>query len=227
MTHRGSALSSLSLALLLGVATPALGDSPELVSFDLWPEADRLQILILHYEVIAIDAHTHAGVRRERIGAGERVLWADSRGTVGLVVTNRRVLAATSGSTAWSQIRLGVHESPPLGAVLGHSVALVFTSRRAIGLVGNRGRLFSADFGANEVVIDGRVSEDLAVVVTDRRALGLSAASSGFSSLRLKAGEPVEAVAMRSGFATMFTPRRVLIFRAPTAAWEARSLRRW
>ncbi|MDH3518968.1 MAG: hypothetical protein OEM49_00800 [Myxococcales bacterium] len=214
--------SILALTLLLGVAGGAGGQilAPPLGEV---PLADVLEILQLERELIAVDGARGAQAS-VALHLGERVLWSGSRGRVGLVLTDQRILAVAVGSAAWQETRYQRSEQLAEDALLGDRVALIVTSSRAIGFDGGSGNLIELRFGPGETLVSARVGESVAVVVTDRRALGLSPSAGGFFESRLQARERVEQVSARANFVTVTTDRRVLIFRAPSGSWSERRL---
>ena len=156
-----------------------------------------------------------------RLNLTERVLWSGSRGTVGVVITNERLLAVTTGSAAWQEERYQRGEAPPADALLGDRVALATTPRRVIGFLGT-GNLVEYRLGPRESLRSVRVGENVGVVVTDRKAVGLSPSTGRFTETKLQLHERIESVDTRSTLATVTTNRRLLVFRAPTGAWSER-----
>jgi len=208
-------------ACLLGAALPAsaqlLRDPGEL------PLSDVLEIVQLERELVALDA-VSGGQTTLTLHLDETVLWIGSKGRVGVVLTDQRVLAVAVGSAAWQQARYRRSERPPGSALLGDRVALVATAVRAIGFDGGSGNLVEYELGPNENLVGLRVGENVAVVVTDRVALGLSPSAGGFFQSRLQPRESVARVDVRANLATITTDRRILIFRAPSASWSERQL---
>jgi hypothetical protein len=185
------------------------------------PLADTLEVLVLDRKLVAIDAR-HGGQREESLRLHEAVVWTGSRGDVGVVLTDERVLAVAGRSAAWQFEDFGREESAPERAVLGDRVALIVTSHRALGFNGGSGNLVESRLGIRENVIAQRAGENVAVVVTDRRALGLSPLVGGFFEAKILAAEKIESVTANANLATVTTNRRVLIFRATTGTWEER-----
>jgi len=189
------------------------------------PQLDSLQVLVRESEVIAIDGRLGGGPISERLETDERALIAEAHGRVGVVVTNRRILAVTSGNAMWMQTRLGVHEAFPSAVVIGERVALILTDDRAIGVAANgKHRFFAEDIGPNEGLLDFRVGENVAVVLTDRRLLGASGFQPGFIEQEVGVHERIESVSTLADFATVATHRRLLVFQAPTASWQEQRL---
>lgn len=187
------------------------------------PLEDLLQIVVLERELLAVDAES-GGDTRESLELGERVLWQGARGRVGVVLTDRRVLAVGTGSAAWQDARYRRRERPPSRAHLGDRVALVLLATRALGFNGGSGNLVERSLGPGEAILELGVSGNVAVVVTDRRALGLSPFAGGFFEAKLQLRERVEAVRATGNLATVTTSRRLLTFRAPSGSWGERNL---
>ena len=184
------------------------------------PLGDLIEIVVLDDELLAVDAEG-GGTSTIRRRLGERILWVATRGLLGVVLTDERVLAiGTRGS--WQAVEYERGESAPPGAHLGDRVALVMMRQRALGFLGTSNRFVESRLGPNEDLRALRVGANVAVVVTDREALGLSPDAGGFFPIRLQLKERIEDVVARHNLATVNTDRRVLVFRAPTGTWAER-----
>lgn len=214
---------ALTLRIAVSLALAALATPTAFADRDVSPLADLLQIVVRPRELLAIDAEG-GGQREERLERGESVLWHATRGRVGVVLTDRRVLAVATGSAAWQEERFRSAERRPADAALGDRVALVVTSQRAIGFDGGSGNLLTSSLGPREAVLEHAVAENVGVIVTDRRALGVSPFVGGFFEASIQPGERLEHLAATANQATVTTTRRLLIFRAPTGSWEERRL---
>lgn len=206
----------LLVAWLLLLGSTAAAQPPDEV-----PLADVLEILELDRELLAIDARG-GGQLELRLRLGERVAWKATRGRVGMVLTDQRVLAVAVGSGSWQDLGLQREEQVHGRALLGDRVGLLLTSRRAIGFDGGSRNLLETSLGLREQVHATAVGLNVAVVVTDRRALGLSPAVGGFFETPVLLGETIERVEAESNLATVTTSRRLLVFRTPTGSWEIR-----
>lgn len=189
--------------------------------FDEIPLADVLEVVVLDRTLVAIDARG-GGQTSERLDLDERVLWTGARGSVGVALTDERLLAVGASSGSWQEARYLRIEEPADRALLGERVALVTTDVRALGFDGGSGNLVETRLGPRERVVARRIGENVAVVVTGRRALGLSPFVGGFFPIKLDLFEQLEDVTALANLATVTTDRRVLIFRAPTGSWEER-----
>jgi hypothetical protein len=211
--HRTLRLAAAAL-LVLGVASPARAR-------DASPLEPLLEVQVLGRELIAIDAEG-GGQRTTRLEREERVLFTRSQGRVGVVVTDRRLLAVATRSGAWQETRFRNGETPPATVDLGDRVALALLAQRAIGFDGGSRNLIESTLGPREIVVDTAVGQNVVVVATDRRALGLSSDRGGFFEVRLRSGEVVESIDAFARHATVSTSQRLLTFRGEAASWEER-----
>lgn len=212
--------ATLALAATIALATPAGAHEPsdEANSF---PLLDLLEIVVLPREILAVDAGG-GGQIEEQLLLGERVLWSDSQGRIGVVVTDQRMLAVSTISASWQSTRYKRGENAPDGAALGDRVALLLTNKRAIGFDGNSGNLIERSIGPRESIIGSAVGANVAVVVTPRRALGLSPFTGGFFETKIRVGEQLESAMAQANIVTLTLSSRLLFFRAPTGTWEER-----
>jgi hypothetical protein len=213
-----STLFALSLGLSPGGSPPARAQRRSDV-----PLADLLQIIVRPRELLAIDG-SRGSQRVERLEKGESIAWHATRGRVGVVLTDRRVLAVATGSASWQEERFRSAERRPLDAALGDRIALLTTSQRAIGFDGGSGNLVTSSLGPRESVVEFATGENVGVIVTDRRALGLSPFVGGFFPVSLTPSERIEGLSTISNVATLTTSQRLLIFRSESGSWEERQL---
>lgn len=199
-------------------AVAAFGDGPAGSEV---PLAALLEIVVLPRTLLAIDA-TSGGQTEQSLEIGESVLWHATRGRVGAVITDRRLLFVATSSAAWQPARFRRGEQPPPSVLLGDRVALATTAKRAFGFDGGSGNLVESSLGPREAVTDAVVGENVGVILTDRRALGVSPYAGGFFTIRTELGERAESLVAKANLVTLTTPRRILIFRGPTGAWEER-----
>jgi hypothetical protein len=212
----------LAIVLLLLAAVGASPAQAQPLSPSEVPLAEVLEVLLIDRDLVAIGAR-QGGQVSERLQLGESVLWLGAQGKVGVAITTRRVLAVMTGSGSWQETNYLQNEIAPPAPTLGDRVALVVTSRRALGFDGGSGNLVEYRFGPRERFYGSRVGENVAVVATDRSGLGLSPLKGGFFRVKLGAGEHLESITTGSNIGTLTTPRRVLIFRATTGTWEERN----
>lgn len=202
--------------MLLVVAAPSAAHDP-----DAHPLETDLQIVVLPQRLLAVG--TRGGQREVSLELKEKVLWKGVQGRIGVVLTDRRVLAVTTESGSWQSKRYRLTESVPDPPLMADRVALLLLRTRLLGFDGRSGNLVEASIGPGEQVLHWAVGQNVGVAVTSRRALGLSAYAGGFFTATLDAGERVDGVEAVANSATVTTSRRLLTFRRD-GRWEARHL---
>lgn len=209
--------------LLLWVAVaiaPALAHAQH-TRADQVPLGDLIEIVVMDDEILAVDAESGgSSVVRRRLA--ESVLWTGTRGRVGMVITDQRVLAVAPRSGGWQEAPYERGEAPARDAQLGDRVAVIILRQRVLGFLGTVGRFVQTRLGPHEDLRAVQVGANVAVIVTNREAIGLSPAAGGFFAIRLQVRERLTEVAARSNLATVQTDQRVLVFRAPTGTWAER-----
>jgi hypothetical protein len=209
--------------LLLTLLFLLLGPGPasaQRVRRDQLPLGELIEIVVLEDELLAVDAEG-GGTSTVRRRLGERVLWVGTRGLVGVVITDERVLAIATRSS-WQEAPYERSEPPAREADLGDRVALVALPKRVLGFVGSMGRFAEVRLGPRENLQALRVGANVGVVVTEREAWGLSPDAGGFFPIRLQLREKLEEVVARDNLATVHTDQRILVFRSPTGTWAER-----
>ncbi len=199
----------------LAASSSAIGDA-----FDERATLDVLQIQLIGRDLHAIDAR--GGNLIERLEIGESIRWQGSRGLVGMVLTDRRVLAASARSARWQSERYLRTETPPADALLGERIAVWLSSKRALVLDGQQGTLSSESLGPLERIVATRLGANVGVVVTNRRALGTAPRLGGFVGIHLTPNEGPAEVTVTGNVATVLTRRRLLTFRGPVGSWGER-----
>src|SRR5262249_36025913 len=92
------------------------------------PLGQLLEIAFEENSVIAFDAE--GGSIAQNLELGEQVYWHDTQGAIGIVLTDRRILAVSANSGSWQEERYRRGESAPSEALLGDRVAIIATSQR-------------------------------------------------------------------------------------------------
>lgn len=187
------------------------------------PLSQLLEVVVVDRDMLAFDARS-GGQISEELRLDERVSWYGSRGSVGAVLTDERILVVGVGSASWQVVEFQKGEAAPAEALLGDRLGMVVTNRRALGFGGEPVVVSDLALGIREVVLAQRVGENVAVLVTDRRALGLSPLRAGFAEIKLWLSETVQSVSAVANLATLRSDRRILIFRSSTRTWEERRL---
>ena len=181
------------------------------------PLDQLLEIVFEQDAVIAFDAE--GGSIAQKLEIGESVHWHETQGAVGVVLTDRRLLAVAANSGSWQEARYGRGESGPGHVLLGDRVAIAATSERAVGFDGGSGNLVEYRFGPKESVLATRTGANVGVVATDRKLLGLSPFVGGFFTTALFVRERIEKISPSPNLMTVTTDRRFLVFRSDTGVW--------
>jgi hypothetical protein len=181
------------------------------------PLGQLIQIVFEQDLVIALNFQ--GGSITEKLEIGENVHWHAAQGAVGIVLTDRRLLAVAANSGAWQEARYGRGERPPGDAMLGDRVAIAATSERAVGFDGGSGNLVEYRFGPQESLLATNAGANVGVVATDRKLLGLSPFVGGFFVTPLFVRERLEQISPTPNLVTVTTDRRYLVFRSDSQIW--------
>ena len=151
----------------------------------------------------------------------ENVDFLQARGRVGLVVTNRRLLAIAAGRGGWRTLPLQIAERGRTHEWLSSRIALVVTPRRILGFDAGIGTWVEVGIGPLDDVEQASVSSSTAVVLTGNNAYGLSPDVGGFFVQPLQIHEQIESVSANGTIGRVLTSRRLLIFKSTTGTWTS------
>ena len=210
------ALSQALLVLIAGlVATTATAQVPRYAD-----QFERADVVAIEQDGRDLFGFDSLSGRRAvyRLEVGEAVHFIESRGRVGLVLTNRRALGIGPG-TGFREVRFPPSEVPPEIGLVEDQVALVATPKRVLGFIGRGGHWVEETLSPSESAQAIRVGAGVAVVATNRRALGLGTNAGGFVSLDLQVREVLESFSAQDTLATIRTNKRILVFGAPRGSW--------
>ena len=126
-------LTTVLTGLLLLISSPQRGPA----QVPLFPdEFERLDVIAIERDkrdLLGFDALT--GSRSVfRLDVGETILFEQTRGRVGLVLTDRRALGIAPGA-GFQAVRYSVHEDPPISALVDERIAIVVTPKRVLGFL--------------------------------------------------------------------------------------------
>jgi hypothetical protein len=187
------------------------------------PIDDRVVWHVFAREIIAVDG-AGGGEHRAPLGVGERVLrtWVD--GEVGVALTEQRLIAVTANTGGVHAVRFLASERIVQGPELGDRVALVVTTRRALGFDGGSGNWVEASLGPRERLVAVATANHVAALATDRRALALSPRRGGFFETPLALYDAPLSLSASGDLASLRTRTRLLTFRAGANRWSERSI---
>jgi hypothetical protein len=153
----------------------------------------------------------------------EYVIALQAHGFVGVIATNHRLLALSSRSAQFAEIRYRLAEKPvdPDGIHVLDHMAVVELATRLLGFSPRSGIWVSIGLGPGEHPrrIDGEAN--IAAIVTPRRAIGFSSLSAGFVEEPLGPLERVESASFSDVTVTLVLEHKVLIFRAGDNRWSS------
>ncbi|MEH0020034.1 MAG: hypothetical protein V6Z89_10290 [Desulfobacter sp.] len=201
------------LVFLWGSAAPATANSYVEEEIE-----DLIDLVEADGEIIALVKGKKT--RSIRLRSREEVLWRDSRGYLGAVLTNSRFCVISALSNSWKTIALRSDESEYAVASLSQNIALLATGYRALGFKSRSGRFIEARLPIDDELVLAEAEKKIAVVITSSRALGLTLKSSSFIQTSLRLRESVEDVRVTSSKATVQTSDRLLSLGARSGVWS-------
>lgn len=183
---------------------------------------DRLDLVPVDNRVLAIDSRRNRTIEIT-LEIDERVISAESRGLVGVVVTTARLLGVSTESSRFQELRYRVNEreSAPPDVYLGDRVAVVALRRRLVGMSSTTTSWLSLDTGPREQIERVFAEANLVVAVSDRRAVVLAPNLTDFAEIDLTPKETLEDASLSENSITLITSRRILIFRAGSGSWSS------
>jgi len=154
---------------------------------------------------------------------GEYVIALRSQGFIGVIATNRRLLAVHSRSGEFAELRYRISEKP-VGTdaiyVLDR-LAIVELRTRLVGFSVDLGIWVGLGLGPGERPLSIDADGSIATVVTPRRAIAFSSRSSGFVEEPLGPEEDVERTSFSDASVTLVLPGKILIYRAGDKRWSS------
>jgi len=215
---------ALLLLLVETCAVLAAGGRAARAQVSLYPaEVERLDVVTIQQDgrdLLAINSVTGSKAR-VRLDIDEIVLFNESRGRVGIVLTDRRALGVSVGGS-FQEVRYRAPERAPDFALVSERVALVATTQRALGFIGRSGGWIEESLPPGESVEAIRVGAAVGIATTNRRALGLAPDVGRFASVDFRLRENLESIDAEDTLATLHTDQRILVFSGPRAVWTAR-----
>lgn len=187
-------------------------------------EVDRLDVITIEQDGRDLFAFSSVtGSRgRLRLDVDEVVLFNESRGRVGIVLTDRRAIGV-SVNGGFQETRYRISERAPDYAVVAQRIALVATGRRALGFVGPSGVWIEESLTPGESVEAIRAGAAVGIATTNRRALGLAPEVGRFASIAFHLRESLESIEAEDTLAKLRTDQRILVFSGPGAVWTFRN----
>jgi hypothetical protein len=154
-----------------------------------------------------------------RLGPKEGVLWEDSSGYLGAVLTNDRFYVVSTTSGTWKEFPLKSQEAEQAKVSLSPYIALLATDDRAICYNISTHSYFETKLPVGAELIAVEAGRYIAVVVTTDKLLGIRKGSSSFTEMRLGIDEAVENVDVTSNKVVVRTSDRLLSLVADDTKW--------
>ena len=179
-------------------------------------------------DVLASDGKIVAIIEGERtttvdLRLKETVLWSDSQGYLGGVLTDSQFYVISASSGVWQAFPLKLDASEKEVASLSDSLALLVTGDRAVVFDAASNQFVEARIPLQDELISAQVENHVAVVITSSRVLGFVTDTTAFAEERFKLDETVEGMKVTSQKAIIRTSERLLTFSTKTLRWNALS----
>lgn len=211
--------------LLFLVAEAVVIAGPARAQVGLYPdEVDRLDVITVEQDGRDLYAFSSVtGSRgRLRLDVEEVVLFNESRGRIGIVLTSHRAIGVATGG-GFTEVRYRIAERAPDRALVEQRIGLVATGRRALGFVGPSGIWVEEPLTPEESIEALRAGPAVGIVITNRRALGLAPEVGRFASMPFQLREKLESIDAEDTLAKVRTDRRLLVFSGQGAVWTFRN----
>lgn len=150
----------------------------------------------------------------------EEVLWLDSDGYIGALLTNERFIAISLSSSGWIEKPLRSKEAYDGSPILSPTLALLVTKERVIGFDAISHRFIEQSLRLDEEFVAAEANDYVAAVISSRRALGLASGGSAFSEIRFRISETFQSIRTKSQVITVRTSWRILTFGASSPSWS-------
>jgi len=150
----------------------------------------------------------------------EEVLWLDSDGYIGALLTNERFIAISLSSPGWLETPLRSKEAYDGSPILSPTLALLVTKERVIHFDAISHRFIEQSLRLDEEFVAAEANDYVAVVISSRRALGLASGDSGFREIRFRTSETFQSLKTTPQVVTVRTSWRVLTFGASSPSWS-------
>ena len=150
----------------------------------------------------------------------EEVLWLDSDGYIGALLTNERFIAISLSSPGWLEKPLRSKEAYDGSPILSPTLALLVTKERVIRFDAISHRFIEQSLRLDEEFVAAEANDYVAVVISSRRALGLASGDSGFREIRFRTSETFQSLKTTPQVVTIRTSWRILTFGASSPSWS-------
>lgn len=183
---------------------------------------DQVDVLQVDRHLIGVAGAGFPTVETD-LELGENVIALRAHGFVGVIATNHRLLAISSRSAQFAELRYKIREKPvePDSIHVQDHMAIVELATRLVGFSPRSGIWISLGLGPGEYPRKIDADANIAAIVTPRRAIGFSSLSAGFVEEPLGPNEEVESASISDVTVTLILAHKVLIFRAGDNRWSS------
>lgn len=153
----------------------------------------------------------------------EKIVWSGTKGEVGAVLTENRVLALTRVSRGWVELELRSRESGKPESITPHIsdyLVMVVTDRRIVGFDSRDGEWVQQFIPIHDQRVDSHINNYVAAVITSKRVFAWGWGRSGFKEKRLRRNENIQSVDTNPHTVTIGTDHRVLVFKSRAGGWR-------
>ena len=186
---------------------------------------DVIDIHVADGEVLGI--RNGVSVHKKKLGLREEILWKGTRGHVGTVLTDQRLLVLSKNSPGWKERSWRLDEVSSQhkpDVAISDFLVLAVTGRRIIIYDGLVDKWTSTNVSLHDRIEDFVVDNYVAAIVTEKRVLGVAGRRGRFVPENFQSNESVVSVSARPHSITIRTSQRLLIFRSRSPFWDVTRL---
>ncbi|MBI2559627.1 MAG: hypothetical protein HYW14_00630 [Planctomycetes bacterium] len=180
---------------------------------------DIIKIEVTGDEITGLNTLTNVRVV-EKLKEGESVTSAVSKGKVGAVLTNRKLLGFNATNNAWTSFETFFNKDVfPNEIKVSSNMAVAIAKRRVYAYTATSIKWNFELVSFLEQILSSDISDNLIFVRTNARLLAFSFQKQTWLPQNLYAGETIKDIATGGNFATVTTNNRILTFDAKDDGW--------
>lgn len=158
-----------------------------------------------------------------KLNLNEKILWRETRGTIGAVLTENRFLALSEASRGWEELSLTLQEAgnpESINPFISDYLVMLVTNRRVVGFDSGRGKWVQQSIPIHDRIVDSHINSYVAAVITSKRIYAWAWGRIDFKAKRLFRNENIQYVDAQPHTVTVGTDRRVLVFKSERGGWR-------
>lgn len=183
---------------------------------------EEIAIHAANGEIVAVRGGD--AVHREKLGLREEILWKDTRGHVGAVLTDRRLWVVSGSHPGWRYRTLGMEEARAVSGqevMISDFLVMAVMPGRIVFYDGLAGAWAKTDLPLHDTMEKAVLDNFVGAVITGKRAYGVAARRGCFVEERFLKDERLLSATSLSRSITVRTTRRLLVFRTHSPFWDA------